>query len=132
MQFQPLPGECVTMRRAGGELGYDLHITRRNFWADDDGQAITLEEWLVYVALDVDIEADPQNPGPENYVIASHPDRWPLRWHRRRGEVYTKNPDDLVVAKLVQIARALNARVLGDDDEIYGIDPSDPLVFERR
>lgn len=112
-------------------MGYDLHITRKEFWSDDDGPAITLDEWLAYVAQDPEIELDPQNPGPENYVITSHLDRWPLWWHRS-GELNTKNPDHRAIAKLVQIAQKLDARVLGDDDEIYGLDPSDPSVFERR
>ena len=112
-------------------MGYDLHITRREYGTDDCGPAISLEEWQAYVASDPDIESDPQNPGPDNYVIVSHPERWPLWWHRS-GKVYTKNPDSLVVAKLVEIARCLGARVLGDDDEIYGIDPADPMVFEPR
>jgi hypothetical protein len=37
-----------------------------------------------------------------------------------------------VIAKLVAIAQALRARVLGDDDEIYGLDPSDPTKAKRR
>jgi hypothetical protein len=36
------------------------------------------------------------------------------------------------MAKLVQIAEALGARVLGDNDEIYGVDPADPSKFEAR
>jgi len=74
---------------------------------------------------------DPDNPGSENYVLASHPEQWP-RWWDRSGEVNTKNPDEAVIAKLVVIAKALNARVLGDDDEIYGVDESNPSVFQRR
>lgn len=112
-------------------MGYDVHLTRKEFWADDEGPEITLNEWQAYVAGDPEIVSDPENPGPENYVYVAHPERWPLWWHRS-GEVSTKNPDKLVVAKLVEVARVLNARVLGDDEEIYGIDPSDPMIFERR
>lgn len=113
-------------------MGYDLHITRKQFWSDENGPIISLEEWQNYVASDRDIQSDPENPGPKSYIIISHPERWPLWWNKRRGEIYTKNPDKFVVAKLVQIARSLNARVLGDDDEVYGVDPSDPSVTERR
>ena len=112
-------------------MGYDLHITRRDYWADEEGPTISLEDWLSYVTSDSDVKPDPENPGPQNWVITSHPDRCPLWWDAR-GEIYTKNPDPVCIAKLVQIARALSARVLGDDDEIYGTDPVDPTVFVRR
>lgn len=112
-------------------MGYDLHITRKEFWSDEHGPEITLEEWCEYVRRDPDVVPDPDNPAPENYVLASHPEKWPLWWHRA-GEITAKNPDDTVIAKLVDIARALNARVLGDDDEIYGVDRSDPTIYERR
>jgi hypothetical protein len=112
-------------------MGYDLHITRKEFWADEEGETIRLDEWQRYVASDSEIESDPDNPGHENYVLASHPERWPLWWWKD-GEIYTKNPDDEVIAKLVQIADALRARVLGDDDEIYGIDAADSSIFQRR
>jgi hypothetical protein len=82
------------------------------------------------VASDPSVQPDPDNPGPENFVVSSDSGTWPLWW--AGGELSTKNPDDVAVAKLVQIARALGARVLGDDEEIYGVDPTDPTVCERR
>lgn len=112
-------------------MGYDLHITRKKHWSDTDGPTISFEEWRSYVESDPEIIPDPENEGPENFILLTHPERWPLWWDRS-GEVYTKNPDHLVIAKLVQIARTLNARVLGDDDEIYGVDPSDPTITEAR
>jgi hypothetical protein len=111
-------------------LGYDVHLTRKEFWADEEGPEISLAEWQAYVATDAEIQPDPDNSGPDNYLFVSHPEQWPLWWHS--GEVYTKNPDALVIAKLLSIARALHARVLGDDDEIYGIDPANPMVAEPR
>jgi hypothetical protein len=33
-------------------MGYDVHITRKKFWADEHGLEITAEEWLQYVAGD--------------------------------------------------------------------------------
>ena len=106
-------------------------MTRKEYSADEDGPLITLDEWKVYVASDMDLEPDHENPGPRNAVLITHPDRWTIRW-RPPGEIVAKNPDATVVAKLVQIARVLNARVLGDDDEIYGIDARDPTKFRRR
>lgn len=43
-------------------MGYDVHVTRREFWADEEGSEITLEEWLSYISHDTEIEPciDPQ------------------------------------------------------------------------
>jgi hypothetical protein len=112
-------------------LGYDLHITRKEFWSDENGPVITLEEWAAYVASDPTVRPDPDNPGIENYVVTSEAGNWPLWWNPS-GEIFTKNPDDHAIAKMVRIARALDARVLGDDEEIYGVDAADPTVSERR
>jgi hypothetical protein len=99
-------------------LGYDLHVTRKTSWADDDGPSISLEEWLEYAAKDPDLRQDEENPGSENWKILLPEGSWPLWWDAR-GELVTKNPDPAAVAKLVRIASALGARVLGDDDESY-------------
>lgn len=107
-------------------MGYDFHITRRQSWFDDDGDAISLDEWKTYVSSRRDIKPDPENPGEDDYIIVTHPEHWPLWW--RRGEITTKNPDEEAVAKLVQIARELDARVVGDDGEVYGTDPSNPCA----
>jgi hypothetical protein len=106
-------------------MGYDLHITRKEYWASPEGPVIPLSEWTAYVATDPEIVQDWDNDGPENTRFISHPDQWPI-WWSERGEIYTKNPDPLVIAKLVQIAKRLDARVVGDNDEIYGLDPEDP------
>jgi hypothetical protein len=105
-------------------MGYELHITRQEFWADDEGPEITLEEWKNYVATDTSIKLDEENPGGKDYVLYSGQNLSPLWWDER-GEIYTKNPEPTVIAKLVQIANALGAKVVGDDDEIYGTDPLD-------
>lgn len=115
----------------GTSMGYNLHITRKEFWTDEEGPEISLAEWKRYVQGDPDVEADPDNPGGESYVFCGHQERWPLWWNEQ-GEVYTKNPEPEVIAKLVQIARALDAKVFGDDGEIYGVDLADPTKFEAR
>jgi hypothetical protein len=98
-------------------MGYDLHITRRSEWADDDGPEITLEEWKAYVASDDEVRPDSDN-GPTDFLWAAHPQEpWPLCWDR--GEINTKNPDETTIRKLVAIANRLSATVQGDDGEIY-------------
>ena len=112
-------------------MGYDLHVTRRKQWFDEEGPDITIEEWICYVASDSELELNCDHWGSESAEFVTHPDQWPIWWDKR-GEIYAKNPDRMVVCKLVQIAEALGARVLGDDGEVYGIDPQDPTISEIR
>ncbi|WP_156374671.1 hypothetical protein [Pseudorhodoferax sp. Leaf274] len=111
-------------------MGYDIHLTRREHWFDENEPEISLQQWLEYVATDSEIQPDPENPDPENFVVTLDGVVWPLWWDR--GEVTTKNPHERVIIKLVKVAQVLKARVLGDDDEIYGSDPGNPLSVERR
>ncbi|HZF96997.1 MAG TPA: hypothetical protein VEY92_01915 [Pseudoxanthomonas sp.] len=53
-------------------MGYELQITRREFWSDEEGPSITLEEWQKNAAGDAEIEADPENPEPENWRLSQH------------------------------------------------------------
>ncbi len=99
-------------------MGYDLHITRKTFWADDNGPVITAEEWLAYVATDSQLRLDTSSKRHRvTLAIQSrYPDSW-LEWFE--GDIYTKNPDEPILAKMLEIAAALKARVQGDDGEIY-------------
>ena len=108
-------------------MGYDLHITRRGNWADEDGPEITLDEWNAYVASDDELQPDAAN-GPPYFLWTAHPQEpWTLWW--RRGVVQTKNPDDATVRKLVAIAERLGATVQGDDGEVYR---ADGTSFQRE
>ena len=99
-------------------MGYDLHITRKSFWADPDGSAITVEEWLAYVATDSQLRLLPGRK--DNMVILDVPSKHQHPWLAwSKGNVKTKNPDEPILAKMLQIASAFNAKVRGDDDEIY-------------
>ena len=117
-------------------MGYDLHITRQENWFDDDrGRQITLEEWKQYVASDNEMRLD-------NYAEATTTDGetiWTAceglsvwlgysengrdgnyAWFNySRGNIDVKNPDDEIIKKMLQIAAKLNAIVQGDDGEIY-------------
>lgn len=98
-------------------MGYDLHITRRKNWSLL-GHDITPDEWLAYIGQDPELSLCSQNgqhmarwSGPSKLS-----DPW-LDWFQ--GNIYTKNPDPALIDKMVQIARALNAQVQGDDGELY-------------
>jgi hypothetical protein len=98
-------------------MAYDLHITRRQYWASEDGPSIGLAEWAQYVAMDPDVVPDPQN-NEEDYIYSGHPTSpWPILWSR--GDLLVGSADDAMLAKALAIAARLDARVLGDDDEQY-------------
>ena len=115
-------------------MGYDLHITRRKDWSGT-GRDIRAEEWLAYVKADPELSLSPKD-GP--YFArwsgkSKYPGPW-LDWHR--GTVYTKNPDEPLVDKMVAIAHELRAHVQGDDGEIYqsGHEPPShprPSILDR-
>jgi hypothetical protein len=37
------------------EMGYNLNITRKEFWSDDGGPDINLHEWLRLVEMDPEL-----------------------------------------------------------------------------
>jgi len=98
-------------------MGYDLHITRRELWANQ-GNDITAHEWLALVKNEPDLKLEPQN-GPY-FVLwggkSTLKSPW-LDW--TRGQIYTKNPDDALIDKMVSVAQKLGAVVQGDEGEIY-------------
>jgi len=92
-------------------MGYDFHITRRDNWYDE-GAEISADEWLKYVESDPELTIDESN----GKYFAIWKEDW-LDW--RRGEIYTKNPRKNLVEKMIQIANRLNAKVQGDEGEVY-------------
>lgn len=99
-------------------MGYDLHITRKKYYFDENGELILESEWKQYVASDPELKFFPEN-GPL-FVHwkgnSDHPEPW-FDWYE--GDITTKNPDPPVIEKMLTIAKALNAKVQGDDGEIY-------------
>jgi hypothetical protein len=94
-------------------------ITHKDHWADDQGPCISLSEWTEYAHGDTDIHPDPDNLGCENWIVTGREGVWPL-WWAGTGEVVAKNPEPHMIEKMIAIANALGARVLGDEDEVYG------------
>ena len=81
-------------------MGYDIHITRKADWFDEGGDDISLEEWNRYVAT---YEKD------GNMAL----------FHHFEGNVTVKNPDKEILRMMFSIAQSLNAKVQGDDCEVY-------------
>lgn len=128
-------------------MGYDVHITRKaKSWADrDDSAVITLEEWLSYVASDSEMRLDNYAEVPvygTNDTLRTESEGlsvWlPYSKNARAGNyawfdfqedrVTVKNPDEEILSKMLTIARALHARVQGDDEEYFD-DPEQPYTF---
>ncbi|MEV0749845.1 hypothetical protein AB0I75_32355 [Streptomyces sp. NPDC050273] len=80
-------------------MGYDVHITRRQNWWDEEGQDISAAEWEAVVAADLGLM------------------EVPLWWNA--GRIVSKNSSDAVIATMVEVAKTLGARVQGDDSEYY-------------
>src|SRR5438552_7834087 len=110
-------------------MGYDVHITRKNDWFDEDGPLITEEEWRAYVASDSEMVmsgvAEHTNAKGE-MIRLTH--LLLTEWRRHsgssvdwfsyfEGSLTVKNPDDECIAKMRQVAGKLRARVVGGDGE---------------
>jgi hypothetical protein len=97
-------------------MAYDVHITRREEWSVE-GENITLAEWLAIANAGVDLtvssDGSAEMRGPDGQA-------WPLWW--QEGRVETKKPNKEFIIKMVALARPLNAKVQGDDSEIYHAD----------
>lgn len=116
-------------------MGYDLFITRKEDWSDTEGQDITLDDWLEYVAMDPSLQIDADHAASADPRVASGAKeashvRW-LDWPDRevgvreawiwleRGNLTSADPDLRVRQKLFLIADGLEARLMGENGEIY-------------
>lgn len=99
-------------------MGYDLHITRAEFWAENESQPISRDEWLRLVEQDPELKIDERN-GPLFVTWREAYDDYSSWFDWSEGNVYTKNPDRDTLAKMLQIAALLGATVQGDDGETY-------------
>lgn len=106
-------------------MGYDLHVTRRKDWCNE-GDDITKAEFIAYVKGDPEF-VHPTVNGDDHAEWKSRMAgvTYPLWWYN--GMIVTKNPEPEFIDKLVAIAKALGARVQGDEGEVY---PSSTDVSE--
>jgi hypothetical protein len=99
-------------------MGYDVHITRAEDWSDNQGFEISTEEWLNLIQNDPELTPMPES---EKYSVVWHgPTQYSETWlDWADGNIYTKNPDKATLRKMWQVAQRLNAKIQGDDGEIY-------------
>ena len=111
-------------------MGYDLHITRAEDWLDSANAPITDAEWMAYAASDAELRVEGSYRTSSPGGTIEHPifgwtcdktGRKGALWHED-SHVAAKNPDPEFIKKMYRIATGLNARLQGDDGEIYGPD----------
>jgi hypothetical protein len=114
-------------------MGYHIHITRREHWADPEDTDIPLSEWLDYIKGDKEMELTSVENGIEaeakDQVMQAfcewngHPskgDRCMRPWFSyESGNIEVINPDTPTIQKMIHVAAALEASVQGNDGEIY-------------
>jgi len=99
-------------------MGVELYITRAEFWADNDDNQISAEEWLAYISSDPEFKLDPGNG--EHFAIwvgdSEYEEPW-LDWFQ--GNINTKWPDTALYNKMLHVASALGATIQDDDGNTY-------------
>jgi hypothetical protein len=118
-------------------MDHDLHITRKDDWSDRKGPRISLAEWFALVRSDPEMRLDAYEP--ENLSVWTEYGRGDETGHKAwfvysNGEISVKNPNEDIIRKMRAIARALSAKVQGDDGEVYGSSASepDPEIYLRK
>lgn len=106
----------------------EVHATRAKRWFENEGCEITPGEWRALVAADP--ELSPPVPG-EAWAASGelarwdgHPDGEPRWLWLHDGTVSIRDPDEITVEKLAELAARLGAHLQGDDGE--------PLAVPRR
>ena len=115
-------------------MGYDIHITRKDEWFSEDGTGISLEEWKQYVKSDPEMRLDNYaETETSNGVLrvkseglavwlgySGHGVGGNMAWfYYSDGNITVKNPDEEILRKMISIAKSLNAKVQGDECEVY-------------
>lgn len=104
-------------------VGYDLHITRAEDWAEAADTPIAFAEWTTYAQSDARLSASGtialrnHDPHEQPVYVLSHADGPSIHWYQ--GDLVVTGASDADVEQLRPIADALDARVQGDDGEFY-------------
>lgn len=111
-------------------MGCDVYITRQSNWfRAAEAKRISEVEWRSVVEADSEMwlcgfaEATSPQDGTvryENPLLAEwlgHPHYSQVWFDFRDGNVVVKNPDELVVKKMKQLAHKLDAGVQGEEGE---------------
>jgi hypothetical protein len=115
-------------------MSYEVHITRKYYWTDEEGPEISLAEWLAVVDADPEMEREeyPGAPPDDASMLRTERERlWVWTGYSQhesyeeayfvyqQGDVVVSNPDAEIIGKMWSLAQALSAKVQGDDMEVY-------------
>lgn len=111
----------------------EIHATRAKRWFENEGAEIGVAEWRALVAADPELSL----PGPREARAASgelarwdaHPDGEPRWLWLHEGTLTVRDPDEITVEKLGELAARLGAALQGDDGEPLA---SPPRARARR
>jgi hypothetical protein len=97
-------------------MGYHVTIIRKK---GNKIEPVSKQEWEAFVAKSPNLSFEVLDDGRTYAVIKDNQGQiktW-LDWNE--GEIWTKNPEEDVLAEMIQIAGQLGARVRGDEGEYY-------------
>ena len=117
-------------------MGYELHITRKENWFDEEGSLqISIDEWYQLLSDDKEMRLDgfaeaTASNGETVRVESKGLSVWTkysgngqdgnYAWFDySNGSIVCNNPDDEIINKMLDVAQKLNAKVQGDEGEIY-------------
>lgn len=113
-------------------MGYDVHITRSDDWAESEAHPIAMDAWLGYIETDPEMRlngyaeaATPEGTlryGNEGLAVwtaySGHDVDGNRAWFDyRNGRIVVKNPDEEILNKMRAVAAALEAKVIADEGE---------------
>jgi len=93
-------------------MPYNVHVVRTSHWRDAAQSPITKEEITALIAADKEMAWSPANS--EEITWRGTPS---IRW--QGGQLVSTDPDKLLTAKLIRMAGALNANLVGENGEHY-------------
>jgi signal recognition particle subunit SEC65 len=114
-------------------MGYDLHITRAEWWGESKEHPISFSEWQEIIKGDPQLQLvnaaertmqngmalSFENPGIAVCIIEDEDEEYPVYFDFINGRIVVKNPNDQMINKMKEIAEKLNASVIGDEGETY-------------
>jgi hypothetical protein len=127
-------------------MGYDLHITRRENWFEEDqnNKDISLDEWLFYIQHDGSelelVDTSGVKVSGEEAMLqmptgfcewTEHPQNERPWFDYSHGNITTKNPDEPTIVKMISMAREFKAKVQGDDGELYELSDSGQIISRQ-
>lgn len=122
-------------------MGYDLHITRKAEWSSA-GDDIPSSEWQALVATDPslkimgEVAADTGSGASISYksenlaLWSGHPSGVEIPFDFRKGRIVVKNPDGPILKKMLSLAERLQAKVQGDEGEVYTLQETHGIPLE--